>query len=417
MGSENLHDRINEAVCQIRAIDTHVHIEVEKPVAASIWNVLSYHNYTKELVAAGMPAEILTSTAPDEERLPDLAKCYPRSSTSMHAWMVRKLLAGLYEWDQPVTPENVCELARRAAERSKAKGWERSVAKKCGIVRTVATVDWKHIPAEYDKTLYTLMTVVWSNADEELKFVKSIEADTGVPISGLKSLEEGISKLADAWKSAGMCAIRVVIENDPPFSMPEQGDAERSLAKYLKRQANAGELRMVRDFMLNAICREAGERGLVVQSYVGVRAVGGLPFPVFPPDHANGLFQLIANNPKTKFDMATVSPELLNQFTVMAKHLPNLHLLGMWWFVQFPSVMHRFYRLRLEALPVSKWSAMFTDAYSVEWQYGKSVLIRKELAKALTSYVEDGYVDEGQAINVAKNVLYDSPARLYGIKG
>ncbi|HUT73259.1 MAG TPA: hypothetical protein VM221_00300 [Armatimonadota bacterium] len=412
----DLRRRLGDAVDGIAAIDTHTHLDVMSPAASSPWQVLSYHNYTTELVAAGMPANATEGKSADKERVIALAGYFRLSETTTHAWMMRRLLSGLYGWDEPVSAHTAGALYERMVAASQQADWERRVLAKAGIVKSIATADWRHPPCAYNQGQYILMAQAALVPDAGRSFIRDVERDAGVEVSDLRALGSALAGMAAAWRAAGMRAVRLAVEDDPPFVMPESCEAEAAFTRYLRGDATGGDLRTVRDFTLDAVCREAGRNGLVVQVYLGRGLAGRVPYPALPVNLAPGLFRLIGGNPGTRFDVATVSGELLNQFTIMAKHMPNLHLSGCWWFVQFPSVMRRIYRFRAEVLPASKWSAMFTDAYVVEWAYAKSLLIRKELAAALAACVEDGYLQEDDAVAVARNVLHDSPATLYGIE-
>jgi glucuronate isomerase len=103
------------------------------------------------------------------------------------------------------------------------------------------------------------------------------------------------------------------------------------------------------------------------------------------------------------------------EICLAAKHLPNLHLSAAWWYCQFPEIMERTYRLRLDMLPASKWCALFTDAYVAEWTVPKSLLHRRELTRALAAKVQAGYLKEDAVPEIARVVLYDTPRRIYGL--
>ena len=68
-------------------------------------------------------------------------------------------------------------------------------------------------------------------------------------------------------------------------------------------------------------------------------------------------------------------------------------------------------------LPMTRCCGFFSDAYCVEWVYGKSKLARRELAFALAQLVEEGYLAEGTAIEVARHYLSENPRRIYGLDG
>lgn len=95
--------------------------------------------------------------------------------------------------------------------------------------------------------------------------------------------------------------------------------------------------------------------------------------------------------------------------------MPNLSLAGYWWHNFFPDTIAQVIRERLEMLPANKQVGFFSDAYCVEWSYGKAALVRKILARVLAERIELGQFDPEQALEFARSILYDSPQSLLGI--
>jgi hypothetical protein len=51
----------------------------------------------------------------------------------------------------------------------------------------------------------------------------------------------------------------------------------------------------------------------------------------------------------------------------------------------------------------------------VEWVYGKAMIVRKELARALAKRIEAGQYTREDALAVARGILYESPRFLLGM--
>ena len=80
--------------------------------------------------------------------------------------------------------------------------------------------------------------------------------------------------------------------------------------------------------------------------------------------------------------------------------LPNVSLLGFWWHTLIPNIIEQLISQRIESLPSNKWIAIATDAYSVEWAYGKVSLVLHCLARVLSQKVEEGYFTEKLPLNM-----------------
>jgi len=70
---------------------------------------------------------------------------------------------------------------------------------------------------------------------------------------------------------------------------------------------------------------------------------------------------------------------------------------------------------RLDMLPLNKQIGFFSDAYCVEWTYGKAMIVRKQLAKVLSEKIDQGQFTQDEALLVAQAILFDSPQSLLGM--
>ncbi len=100
----------------------------------------------------------------------------------------------------------------------------------------------------------------------------------------------------------------------------------------------------------------------------------------------------------------------------LARELPNLSLAGYWWHNFFPVAIKQVMAERLDMLPVNKQIGFFSDAYCIEWSYGKLVLVRKLLAEVLTEKIERGQYSFESAIDIAHEILFNSPQTLLGVQ-
>ena len=71
---------------------------------------------------------------------------------------------------------------------------------------------------------------------------------------------------------------------------------------------------------------------------------------------------------------------------------------------------------RLDMLPVNKQVGFFSDAYCVEWMYGKARMVQKQLARVLAEKVGQGQYTRDDAVAIARAILYDTPQSTLGMK-
>ena len=70
---------------------------------------------------------------------------------------------------------------------------------------------------------------------------------------------------------------------------------------------------------------------------------------------------------------------------------------------------------RLEMLPLNKQVGFFSDAYSIEWTYGKALMVRKIMAQVLAQKIEAGQYTRKEALDIANEVLFRTPKSLLGM--
>jgi hypothetical protein len=66
-------------------------------------------------------------------------------------------------------------------------------------------------------------------------------------------------------------------------------------------------------------------------------------------------------------------------------------------------------------VPANKQIGFFSDAYCVEWSYGKWLMVRKLLAQALAARVDRGQYTVADALSIARTILYETPQSLLGM--
>jgi hypothetical protein len=128
------------------------------------------------------------------------------------------------------------------------------------------------------------------------------------------------------------------------------------------------------------------------------------------------LADMIARHPKLRFQCLLASRHANQTLCTLARELPNFSVAGYWWHNFFPSAITQLIDERLDMVPANKQIAFFSDAYCVEWCYGKWLLVRKLLAGVLAARVERGQYNVDDALSIARTILYESPQSLLGLQ-
>ena len=70
---------------------------------------------------------------------------------------------------------------------------------------------------------------------------------------------------------------------------------------------------------------------------------------------------------------------------------------------------------RLDMLPANKQVGFFSDAYCMEWTYGKAMIVRRQLARVLAEKIDLGQYSFSEALAIAEAILYQSPQQILGM--
>ncbi|MGA3213484.1 MAG: hypothetical protein ABSD20_19430, partial [Terriglobales bacterium] len=128
------------------------------------------------------------------------------------------------------------------------------------------------------------------------------------------------------------------------------------------------------------------------------------------------LGEMISRHPKIRFQTFLASRHANQALCTLCRELPNFSLSGYWWLNFFPSVMRQVMEERLDMLPLNKQVGFFSDAYCLEWTYGKSKIVLSQLAAVLADKVAMGQYTREEAVRVAQAILYETPQELLGMR-
>lgn len=442
MTYETLMHELEQALGEVPVLDIHTHLIGGKLGARGLHDVLLYHMVISDLHAAGCPSGARLTQYPGwptaqeaharlEEALPFLP--YIRSTSS--SWMLRCILADLYGWYEPVTADNWRRLDAIIRERADDRAWHRAILDRLQIQRTGTELARRGAGEDDDRLQYALewgffTRCQWGEFDTalyELERCWGRQPESPSPIGGTSrpAPERTIHTLADVHAALAhymrsipygrLIAMATHVSTDIDYRPVSDSEMERVLA----RRAEAGPAERdiyasyVNEAFLTAL--EAHGDELVYQFSLGAEP---LPFETASRLSQRTIAQLaeiIARHPKLRFQCFLASRHANQSLCTLARELPNLSLAGYWWHTFFPDVVRQIINERLDMLPTNKQIGFFSDAYCVEWTYGKTMLVRKQLAAVLAQKVTQGQYTRDDALSIARAILYESPQSLLGM--
>ena len=124
---------------------------------------------------------------------------------------------------------------------------------------------------------------------------------------------------------------------------------------------------------------------------------------------------LIARYPRLRFMCFNASRHVHQTLCTFVRELPNFSLGGYWWHGFFPGALRQVIEERLDMVPLNKQCGFLTDAYCVDWVYGKTLLLLQAYADVFAHKMVSRQYAFGDIEEIVRWIFLESPRRLLGI--
>jgi hypothetical protein len=435
-------ETLESALAEVPILDVHTHLCGARLAARGLHDILLYHMVVSDLYAAGCPSGARLTQFPNwatreeahgriQEALPYLPFIV---NTSCH-WGVRIILRDLYGWTEPVTADNWRRLDDLIRERADDRLWQREVLRRSGVKRTCAeycrrgegeaddvlqySLEWGMFMrcqwGEYDTAVYDLERTWGRPAEAPVAIGGGSRPATDRTIRTLEDVHAAIAHYVASIPYHQVISTATGVSTDIDYRVPS--DAE--MAEALKRRGTAGQAERdiyaayIGEKFLAAL--EQRGREIVFQFSLGAEP---LPFETASRVSQKTLAQvaeMVARHPGLRFQCFVSSRHANQTLCTMCRELPNFSLAGFWWHNFFPQTIRHVMSERLDMVPLNKQVGFFSDAYSVEWAYGKVIMVRRQLARVLAEKIDQGQYTRDDSIAIARAILFETPQSLLGM--
>ncbi|MCX7933759.1 MAG: hypothetical protein N3A66_00695 [Planctomycetota bacterium] len=414
---------LRSALAEMPANDVHSHLHPDALAARHLGDILLYHFVATELLAAGAPPEHLSRDLPAEERLARCLPYFPLIANTATWWCVCRIMADLYDLDFTALDRDRLQAGWEAVGRSyRDRHWPRQVlVERARLHTTIAMA--QHLPHPAFRR-HRFLAPHW----EALYFGphkfrhRYFRRSDDIP-----PWEE----FTDKWEERLAAAIAngnigYAGHLDSEFQRLEAPPSDlRRFWERMRRGAalSAAEQNALSTRLLHATLAAIGKSGHYLQLFTGAR------WPVFvqPPHYiakslavprqtlAADLAEFLQEYPRSRVSLMCCTPAMSHELTVLCRMFPNLTLTGFWWHVLFHRYIEEIIAERVDMLPANKWLLVATDAYHVEWSYGKIAIAKEALARVLARRVAEARLTIAQALFLAERVLFTNAREIYGL--
>lgn len=418
--------RIRLAMDGMRVADVHTHFPTRGlRQARTLADIVSYHWLATELTRA---AEREFEASPHGDPEAYLREVVPHfaaiRNTSNHYAMVG-ILRDLYGFDgRTLTEDNWRRVDEAVRSHADDPAWVDVVLDRARIEKLVVPVgegagdlSSRYVPYETGEDLFMAST------PDALKRLGGGGGGGGPPKT-LDDLEAAITGAIDSFASErGIRALHVWCHSEWTYAPPDRARAASALEAIGRGgEPSVEEGRDLTSFSADATAAAAGRHGMVIQLFHGMTAHSG-PGPGGGGGMSSdcnlrflrSLAPHFAAHPETRYDLFLATRIPGHEAASLARVHYNLMVSGAWWHAFTPTTLTEFFRDRLEMLPTTAWNAFYSDGYIVEWVYGKLLVTKNRLAVALAGLVEEDFLTEDDAVEMAGRLLYDNAVRTYGM--
>ncbi len=441
MTREDLVLDLERSLAELPMFDVHTHLVGGRLGARGLHDILLYHMVVSDLYAAGCPSGARLTQYPGwpgqaeahariEEALPYL----PSIRNTSCAWMMRIILADLYGWNEPITAENWRRLDGMIRERADDRAWQHSIFDRLNIRRTCAeharrgngeddgrlqySLEWAFFSrcqwGEFDTALYELERC-WGRQPEPPSPIGGERPPTDRTIRSLDDVHAALAHYVSTIPYDQIITTATTFSTDIDYRLVDEGEMEAAV----RRRERAGRAERdiycsyINEAYLTALEKRPDRR--VFQFSLGAEPMPYETASILHQRTIRQLAEMFARHPRLHFQCFLASRHANQAFCTLARELPNLSLAGYWWHNFYPQTIRQVISERLDMLPLSKQIGFFSDAYCVEWAYGKARMVQKQIARVLAEKIEQSQYARDDALAIAKAILFETPRTLLGI--
>ncbi|MBO3832299.1 MAG: amidohydrolase family protein [Candidatus Brockarchaeota archaeon] len=415
-------ESILRAIEEFEIIDAHEHLPpeiVRLEHKADVFTLFSH--YTRvDLWAAGMPRSredawgpgipgdywdmIHNPSIPLEKRwemFSPYLKMIRHGSYARPAFIAAREIYGFDD----INEKNYKEVSERIAAENRPGIYRRILREKCRI-RVALT---QHNRTDYDlDLLIPLMPLDVYASVRSRKTVDEHAARLGWTVRNLDDYLEMVREGLEKWRSQGVVGLKM---SSHRFLKPSRS---RALALFDMLMHDDGKqlpfMNPLYCFLVDEILKMAANLRMVVAVHTGMWG----DFRDLDPQHMIPIFQ---RHLDTRFDVYHLGVPYVREAVIIGKNSPNVWLNMCWCHIISQRLACTALDEMIDLVPVNKIIAFGGDyEMPVEKVYGHLVMAREDVARVLGKRVEEGFMTESEAVELARMWFYENPRSLYQLK-
>jgi glucuronate isomerase len=418
-----LENELREGLDSLQVADVHTHLNMGGcRQAQTLAEIVSYHWVGVELSRAG--ADVIPQEAQNDPGgfMTKVVPYFKSIRNTSNHYCLTGMLRDLYGFkDQYLTENNWQAVDQAVRAHAGNKSWVSSVLDKAKVNKVMATTREgttyagdRFVPYEVAEYMFAVPVARrMVNGRLTSRFEPFPET--------LAGLKEATGKRIETIRdNQGIRALHVWIRGSWSYQPYEEREAEALLQKFrASEQLTVSEEDRLISASADILAEAAAGAGMTIQIFHGMcnysTKDGGILgcTSYYNPEFLRSLAKYANAHPQTMIDVFLGTRIPSHETASLSRVARNIAISGGWWHGFTPTTLTTFFRDRLEMLPNTAWNAFYSDAYIVEWVYGKLLLTKHCLALALAGMEDEGFLAKDDALPIARQLLYDNAFLIY----
>lgn len=233
----------------------------------------------------------------------------------------------------------------------------------------------------------------------------------GVKIDTFADYVDLLPRVLDTMPDRHQVALKNALAYDRTINFdpnPDDGDGRRCEAIFGRSNPGSPERKTFGDFIVNELCRLAGERDIPVQMHIGSALIRGSR-----PLNVAGLLE---RHPKTRFLLMHLGYPWSGELLGLAFVYRNVWIDLTWSWLLSPTRFRHAFHEAIEVLPDESRMMLGGDNWHVEETYGTLARVRQLVGDALAEKVDAGYFRPDDARRLARKIFHDNAIDFFGLE-
>ncbi len=406
----SLKQRLIETMAEMPVVDAHEHLPPEKVRVAQEVDVFTlFGHYTQtDIESAGMTQEeydwLQDPAVSLHERWRKFEPYWHRIKHTSYTRAARLAAQRFYGAD--IGPDTYVEITERMKSANTRGIYKRVLQDACGIV--VALTQIGRVPDGNRDLLVPILPLAQLTGGGDVAAMKNAAERMGVELRSLADCDQVMAALIADFRNQGVVGFKMHSAELPDAL--ESAAAEAFQFALAGREYDRGTLAT---WLTHRALDLVGDAGLVVAVHCGIIWDN---WNDFYTTHPRNMIPILLAHRGTKFDLYHAGIPWVREMAVMGKELPNAFLNLCWCHIISQQMTASALDEWLDMVPVNKILGFGGD-YSkpVEKVYGHLVMAREDIAEVLARRVSAGTMTYGEALELARMLLFDNARDLYGL--